>query len=115
MNTQMCKLTDRSEKIVVLEILQILIWILPPTMVLIINSTVACSQRERGSTFYATCLNSPKMVFFFEMGANLPSLYIKMIHTALFIKPEFIALLHHNHGSIKVAAQISHRNKEQAI
>jgi hypothetical protein len=42
--------------------------------------------------------------FFFRNGSKRPSLCIKMVHTALFIKIVFIGLLHHNHGSIKVAA-----------
>jgi hypothetical protein len=44
------------------------------------------------------------------MGAKCPSLCIKMMHTALFIKPIFkvlSVLLHPAHGSIKVAANIS--------
>jgi hypothetical protein len=52
------------------------------------------------------------------MGANCPSLYIKMMHMALFIKPAFkvlSVLLHFSYGSIKVAVNISQRNKEQAI
>jgi predicted transglutaminase-like protease len=52
------------------------------------------------------------------MGANCPSLCIKMMHKALFIKLAFkvlSVLLHSPHGSIKVAANISQRNKEQAI
>jgi hypothetical protein len=51
------------------------------------------------------------------MGANYPSLYIKMMHTVLFIKPAFTVLsvlLHSAHGSIKMAAN-SQRNKEQAM
>jgi hypothetical protein len=61
---------------------------------------------------------SPTHIFFFEMGANCPSLCIKMMHTALFSKPVFkvlSVLLHFIHGSIKVAANISQRNKEQTI
>jgi hypothetical protein len=41
-----------------------------------------------------------------------------MMHTALFIKPVFkvlSVLLHPAHGSIKVAANISQQNWEQAI
>jgi hypothetical protein len=58
------------------------------------------------------------MQVFFEMGANCPSLYIKMMHTTLFIKPVFkvlSVLLYPAHGSIKVAVNISQQNKEQAI
>jgi hypothetical protein len=42
--------------------------------------------------------------FFSEWEQKRPSLCIKMMHTTLFIKTVFIVLLHHNHGSIKVAA-----------
>jgi hypothetical protein len=52
------------------------------------------------------------------MGAKCPSLCIKMMHTALFIEPVFkvlSVLLHPAHGSIKVAANISQQNWEQAI
>jgi hypothetical protein len=52
------------------------------------------------------------------MGAKCPSLCIKMMHTILFIKPVFkvlSVLLHPAHGSIKVAANISQQNWEQAI
>jgi hypothetical protein len=58
------------------------------------------------------------MFFFFEMGAKCPSLCIKIMHTALFIKPVFkvlSVLLHPTHGSIKVAANINQQNWEQAI
>jgi hypothetical protein len=52
------------------------------------------------------------------MGGKCPSLCIKMMHTTLFIKPVFkvlSVLLHSAHGSIKVTANISQRNREQAI
>jgi hypothetical protein len=52
----------------------------------------------------------PQFCFFLEMGAKFPSLYIKLMHMALFIKPVFKVLnvlLHPAHGLIKVAANIS--------
>jgi hypothetical protein len=44
------------------------------------------------------------VVNFFRNGSEKPSLCIKMMHMALFIKVVFKILLQHNHGSIKVAA-----------
>jgi hypothetical protein len=50
---------------------------------------------------------------FFEMGAKSPSLWIKMMHTALFINTVFIVLLHHNSifstcfSTLKLCMQVS--------
>jgi hypothetical protein len=57
-------------------------------------------------------------VSFFEMDSKRPSLCIKMMHMALFIKQVskvFKVLLQYHHGSIKVVAKSSQRKKEQAI
>jgi hypothetical protein len=63
-------------------------------------------------------IRSGEVLFFSKWEQECPSLYIKMMHTTLFIKPVskvFKVLLQHHHGSIKVAANISRRKKEQAI
>jgi hypothetical protein len=63
-------------------------------------------------------IRSGEVLFFSKWEQERPSLCIKMMHTALFIKAVskvFKVLLQHHHGSIKVAANISQRKKKQAI